>query len=477
MRKFSITLILSAFYFFLGAQIPLPINSSGEFRYLAKHAAGSVYHGAIKPIYIDAPDTFYIKPVVEIHIPAPFGNNEIITGAGAQTFYKKDRFSVYSALIAGIGKAPDSFPNASVLLFTGKTLGTGRAGIFFDPRITLTYKTKYINFRAGRDKFHLGEGYRSVWLDNYAPALPYIGADVKVWKVLYGYRITYLQNPDFRFPQRQFYHAFNITHFFDFSFGRLNINMFETVVQDPVDSLGARRGFDFNYLNPVIFFRAVDLSLGSPDNVLLGLGGSLRLWKTTFLYGYGTLDELIVSHLLAGDKCWCLKYAANAGAKTYNFLGIKNWFVQAEASLARPYTFSHNNPVLAYGNLYQPLAHPLGANFYEALFRSIYIKNQQNFEINIQAAVYGENIDTLNYGQDIFQSYLTRIDDYGIYITQGLKTYYLYTNFVYSREIRNRFWLKLGLGLKAEKQQTLEFSPFVYLGITNQIINFRNDYY
>ncbi len=477
LRKVTFIAVLLALFVVSKAQIPIAIGSWQEFLYQSQHAQDSISHLGIEPYLLSVDkDTFSIKPVTEQHFFVQKHNLQGISALGVQMVYRKNRLSLKGDLLFGNGlKGNWHHPT---MPFVGKTRQTGRLNLFADPRIFVNYRTKYIDFQFGRSKFHLGHGYRSLWYDSYAPAIPFVGANVNIWRVSYSWRIGYLQNPDLRQPQRDFYHAFLIMHYFDFSFGRLNINMFETVVQDPIDSLGAKRGFDFfNYVNPVIFYRAVDLSLGSPDNVLLGLGGSIRLWKSTFLYSYGVLDELIVSHLLAGDNCWCLKYGLNSGLKTYNLFGVKNLFFQAEGTLIRPYTYSHDNPILAYGNLYQPLAHPAGANFYEAVSRIKYYRSGFGLSSEFLISLYGADIDTLDYGKDIFRSYFDRVSDFGVVIGQGDRQLLYYWNLIFSKKVFKDFWLKAGFGLKLIQSNSRQISPFFYIGLSSEIINFRNDWY
>ena len=426
------------------AQLPVPLGSEQQLWLEARRLQEREFHTAIQPLFLETNDTFFIKPVIEAHLYAG-GENFGILGLGPETYWKKNNLSIW--LTAPIGTAHNpSWWQHNTMPFIGRAIRLDDGLLWTDVRLILSYKTKYITFQAGRSKFHLGQADGSVWLNDYAPALPFVRAIVQVPHVVYGYQINYLQNPDLRFGGR-LQHAFNFTHYLDFNFGPLTINMFETVVQDPIDSLGARRGLDVNYFNPVIFFRAVDLLLGSPDNVLLGLGGSLRLKKKILLYGYGILDEMIVSQLLSGNKCWCLKYGANAGMKIFHPLsGDRLLFLQVEISGVRPYTYSHDNPVLAYGALYQPLAHPLGANFYQTLAKATLINNEKfSVDIRASASVFGQDIDTLNYGKDIFRSYLTRVADMGVITTQGQKTTLFYLELGLGKKLRPNLWLRTAL--------------------------------
>ena len=476
-RKISILLIFSCFFFGLKAQLPVKINSPQTLQQESHMFRQKYRHTAIKPYFIQTNDTFFVHPAVETDIRAGGKGLFGITGTGGEVYYKKDKFAIWSALLGGLAINPPWWQKATFPQIGRETAINGKLNLWKDIRVVASYKTRFITFIAGRSKFHLGESFHSLWLSGYSPALPFIGARVDIGPIFYGYQIHWLQNPDLRFPDKPLFHAFNITHYLDFSLGPMNITMFETVVQDPIDSLGAHRGFDINYLNPVIFFRAVDLSLGSPDNVLLGLGGSLKILPGTQIYGYGLLDEMIVSQLRAGTHCWCLKYGLNAGIKSYDAFKIPGLYLQAEASTVRPYTYSHDNPILAYGNLYQPLAHPLGANFYESLVHLAYMKDKFFISVEASAALYGQDIDTLNYGKDIFRPYTTRIGDYGILTGQGNRTMAFYTSVSLQRKIFSNTWLKFSIIYRKENSSQPDSWLLLGLGLTSQLYDLRWDWH
>jgi hypothetical protein len=68
-----------------------------------------------------------------------------------------------------------------------------------------------------------------------------------------------------RYPEK-----FMAFHHLTFNIGKkLNIGVFESIVFSPQDSVN-NNSFDFGYLNPVIFIRAIEQQFGSSDNALLG---------------------------------------------------------------------------------------------------------------------------------------------------------------------------------------------------------------
>jgi len=196
--------------------------------------------------------------------------------------------------------------------------------------------------------------------------------------------------------------------------------MFETVIWREQDSLG-NRGFDVNYLNPVIFFRPVEFSLGSPDNVIMGFGFRMRMLKTTHLYGQFLLDEFKLSEIKANKGWWGNKFGIQAGIKTFNLFGIKNLYALAEANIVRPFTYSHNDYFENNGNYNQPLAHPLGANFAEGIAQIRYEKGRWFGSALIKVSIQGTDYDTLNMGYNIYRSYDENKNEYGNKLFQGSK--------------------------------------------------------
>ena len=51
---------------------------------------------------------------------------------------------------------------------------------------------------------------------------------------------------------------------------RLSLGFFDAVIWAAADDQGHPRGFDFQYINPIIFLRPVEAQSGSGDNALIG---------------------------------------------------------------------------------------------------------------------------------------------------------------------------------------------------------------
>src|SRR5581483_1043865 len=141
----------------------------------------------------------------------------------------------------------------------------------------------------------------------------------------------------------------------------LNVGVFEAVV------FGRTNHFDFTYLNPVIFLRLSEQQNGSADNAFVGLDLKANVAKRLQFYSQILLDEFNLKELRAHTGWWGNKFGIQMGGKYINAFGIKNLDLQGEINMVRPFTYSHYDSVADYTHYHQPLAHPLGANFVEAI--------------------------------------------------------------------------------------------------------------
>jgi hypothetical protein len=143
---------------------------------------------------------------------------------------------------------------------------------------------------------------------------------------------------------------------------RFNISLYESI-----SWLKAGKGFDWNYMNPIIFLRPVEWQNGSADNVLVGLSTKYKLSDNVSLYGQFVLDDLNFQELKKQEGYWGNKYGGQVGIKAFNLFKVYGLSAQAEFNVVRPFTYSHLDSTNGHGHMNQPLAHPLGANFQEAI--------------------------------------------------------------------------------------------------------------
>ena len=325
--------------------------------------------------------------------------------------------------------------------------------------------SRHVQLEFGHGRHFIGNGIRSLFLSDFTTDYFYLKLNTRVWKFHYQNIFGELlqerrSTRDQLLPKKYFaahYLSLNILK-------NLYIGLFETVVFAREDQ------FELQYLNPVILYRTVEGSLGSPDNVLLGLDIKYNLWRRVSIYSQIILDEFKISEVRAGNGWWANKYSFQIGVKTIDLFRISHLDAQLEYNVARPYTYSHREGIAHYSHYKQSLAHPLGANFRESLLQINYQPSERWF---ITARVInmdiGEDQDTLNWGSNILLANDDRVQDFGNKITQGvhakirmlgidvsfqikqgffLDAFYQYRNKVSDLNERNQKDNYLGIGLR-----------------------------
>ncbi len=356
---------------------------------------------------------------------------------------------------------------------------------FFDWQGYVSYSpnnNRVFNFQAGRDKHFIGDGYRSLLLSDFAPAYPFFRINTNIWRIQYNVWYSWMYDVSNSMQvKNNFTNKYGAFHYLSYNVTRsFNIGIFENVVWKGTDS-NQVRNFDVNYLNPVIFFRPVEYSIGSSDNSFLGLNLNATLFKRLKVYGQIALDEFYLRELRARRGWWGNKQGVQVGGKWINALGVKGLELQGEYNQVRPYTYSHGAPEQNYAHYGMPLAHPLGANFKEALGFITYRKGRGGFSTQLMIARSGRDSSAAsNVGQNIFLSYTTRPFEYGHYTTQGVLTKINQVHFRFFYQLVPELNLRLELGYiqrseKNDRQYELQ-NPYFYVGIRSTIWNNYRDY-
>ncbi len=147
---------------------------------------------------------------------------------------------------------------------------------FFQARGYIDFNiSKSIYMQFGHDRTFIGNGFRSLIFSDYSPPNLFLRANVKVWKLNYMFQLNRLTadamgTPGGSTANKNYPVKFMAFHHLSLNIGKkFNLGLFESVVFTPQDSIN-KNTFQWNYLNPIIFYRAVEQQGGSPDNVLLG---------------------------------------------------------------------------------------------------------------------------------------------------------------------------------------------------------------
>lgn len=352
---------------------------------------------------------------------------------------------------------------------------------------------EYFNFQFGHGKNFIGNGYRSLFLSDNSFNYPFLKITSTIWKLQYTNLFASFLNLNTDHVYEQGYQKkFGTFHFLSWNVHkRIQIGLFETIIwQNYQDSTGYKRGFDFNYLNPVIFFRPVEYSLGSPDNALIGFSSKIKITNKLYLYGQLVLDDFDVAAMKKGKGYILQKYGLQGGFKSYDLFKFNNLFFQSEINMVQPYVYAHKSPGQNYSHYNQPLAHPLGANFVESVSIIRYKYKDFSAEYKFNYALYGGD-DTLgsHWGHDIFKSDFDAqygfphnslsSDGYGNKILQGIKTVLIINDFKLSYLInpKTNFNIYLGISNRIEKSDIInKNSLFIYFGIRTSLANLYYDY-
>jgi len=309
---------------------------------------------------------------------------------------------------------------------------------------------KHFTLEAGMGKNFWGDGYRSLFLSDNPYNYPYLKLTTNVWHFklvnLYANFKDMTGIPSTRWSDMT--NKYGAFHYLSWDISkRVNLGFFESIIWQDKDSTGSR-GFDINYLNPIIFLRPVEFSRGSPDNALLGISLRVKVGKKTSLYGQLLIDDIIFDEVLHGiwhrierivhphDSTltygyWSNKQAWQIGVKSYDLFTLKNLSVMAEFNFAKPYTWAHRIVTQNYGHYNQPLAHPEGGNFRETVLFLRYNYRRWFFDAHFNYIVTGVDSVNSDFGQDIYKPVYDTYDPalgnipvrpYFNKIAQGIKT-------------------------------------------------------
>ncbi len=295
------------------------------------------------------------------------------------------------------------------------------AYVYTDWRGSVAYQaSSFIHIQAGKDFNFWGDGYRSLILSDNAVSHPFLRIALTAGKLQYMVLYQFLKDIDTASETIPNEKKYSTSHFLSWNiFKRFNIYLFESVIWRDKFPNGGHRGYDFNYINPIVFFRPIEHSLGSPDNYLMGGGFRARLFNNTHFYGQLILDEFKLKEVQSGVGWWANKYGYQLGLKIYNLFAVRNLYLMGEYNMVRPFTYSHGNSMENYGHMYQPLAHPMGSNFKELITLLNYRKGRWQFQLKSIYTKVGLDKDSTNYGQNIYRSYKDNRNDYGNTVLQG----------------------------------------------------------
>ena len=311
--------------------------------------------------------------------------------------------------------------------------------------------TKSINVEFGHGNHFIGNGFRSLLLSDFSHNYFYLKLNTRIWKFQYQNIFAELTPAsvnsipgDVLIPKK-----YKATHYLAFlPNSNFEIGLFETVI------FGREKFFELQYLNPVILYRSVEHSLGSPDNVMLGLNLKWNFIRSLSVYGQLILDEFKLDELRERTGWWANKIGYQAGLKYINVLGIDHLDAQIEYNKARPYTYTHrdtlsvgtNISLANYSHFSQPLAHPLGANFSETVLLMRYRPaSRWMLSGRLLLTDWGDDRPGQNWGGNVLIPHGSREREYGNFTGQGKNTRITAAYFDLQYEFFHNFYADLNI--------------------------------
>jgi len=314
-------------------------------------------------------------------------------------------FFFYSTLFENQGRLPDYENN----YIQGVGMVPGQAYDRSVPKSDWAYVTgiigykfnKNTNLSFGEDKLFIGDGYRSVLLSDFSAPAPLLRLSFNLAKnIQYTAVWAYLQDQ----REKQFYVYGNnrrkwaAFHYIDWNITkRASLGFFNALITEEANDSANLHGFDFNYINPLLFSAGIQ-PMGTPtDHTLLGLNAKYKILNKTTVYGQLLFDE-------AEGKSLSSKQAVQIGLRGSDLFTLPRLNYLLEYNTAKPYTYANSLPINSYTQFREPLAHPFGANFKEYIAMINYSIKRFDFQVEVIDAKYGVDNMGLNYGKNIVKS-------------------------------------------------------------------------
>ena len=339
--------------------------------------------------------------------------------------------------------------------------------------------TPHVGLQFGYGRNFIGNGYRSLILSDFANNRLYLKLNWQLGKFHYQNLFAELaaesekQIPEGAVVAKKYM----ATHYLGIQLLKnLSVGVFESVIYSRGNGT-----LELQYMNPIIFYRAAEQGLNSPDNVLIGFDAKWNFLRHFQLYGQINFDEFRFRDLVIDrNGSWANKFGIQGGFKYIDAFGIDHLDFQGEFNIVRPYTYTHRDSTASYAHYNQPLAHPLGANFQEILFIARYQPVKNLFlEGRIIRANFGEDEADANWGHNILLPHQTRVRDFNNSIGQGVEANTTIIGLDISYMIRHNVFLDLYYFDRSKDSQDNSLDDdlrFIGGGFRINMAKFRQDY-
>lgn len=298
-----------------------------------------------------------------------------------------------------------------------------------------------IQVQFGHDQNRIGTGYRSLLLSNFSPSYLFLKTNVKVWIFNYQWTIAQGINNTSKYAYQGFDKKFFAIHHLSLNLGKhVNIGLFEAITNG-TEKADAK--FEWNYLNPLILYRSVESMIGNKNAAMVGLDFKVNFARHLQVYGQLAITEFSLAEIRKRSGWFGNQQAVQFGIKYIDAFTLKNLDLQIEGNYVRPFTYTDRMSEAAYTHYNQPLAHPLGANFWEIVGVARY-QAHKRVNVTVKGFFAYQGLDpnnTYNYGSNLLIPYVDRTQDYGNFIGTGATTKIAMADLAISYMVRHNLWI------------------------------------
>lgn len=323
-----------------------------------------------------------------------------------------------------------------------------------------------LNIQFGHDKNFIGEGYRSMLLSDNAFNYPFLKL-ASTWlkgKIRYTnlfasqMQLKRMVSNGSREPG--YYKKSMSLHYLSFLIGKkIEIGLMEATIWQKMRG-NAIIATDYSQLNPIIGINTARFGFSDTNNVLIGLNFKIRPFKKFDVYGQWAIDDPSKDH-----------FAYQLGVKWFEPFKIKKLIVQGEINHAARNMYTSVTPIQNYGHYNQPLAHPLGAGFWEYLAIGNYRYDDWFLEARISLATYRHFNGDIQYWKDIYLSSELSIPNHDLdFVNAKLLYHDLKAGYVFNPKTN----LSFILGWMHRKLVTVDTpakTSYLYIGLRTTLFN------
>lgn len=343
----------------------------------------------------------YIDPVVDFRLGYEAnGNGSIYQNTrgflmngriGKHLFFRSEFYETQATFPQYIQAWVDSFQIIPGMIHVKNIAGGGFDwGTAYGQLIWQPYKNYSVRF--GQDKFHLGNGYRSLTLNETSQPYTFLMNNwhkgpfswTNILALLNNTNIGGFSNAPRASTGEWQKKMISVNYLSIAPTPKITIGFTEAVVFKSFDSTG----FKLNPLaiDPIPFTRAAFLGMNSVDNVLLALDVSWNISHSIRWYFQTAYDG---KYKTGTDTTKQHRFGILSGIKVFEPFHIKRLFLLAEYSHVKAGTFQHNSPGQSYFHHNQALGHPLGSDFSEIILMAAWSPRRFNLRAQIHIITTG----------------------------------------------------------------------------------------